>query len=239
MNAPASVDGLTNDAAALVKVAAPHDWPGGFVVVADRLPPRIRGLSVGCGDHLAATYGCRPGVRGVLVDVAQIVAVPHAPTRVELATLDAIVCHEAAHALTMDPKGTPEAVEALLDATGTAVGGYDAGQVARQHCPRWAAAFWLLAERAGRFRGHRAATMLAIVAEQLAVYGYAAGDVERVTRGADAERPVREVLAAGSPAAALLASMLPNVETRAAAIVAAGIVGVGSNTEGHTNGCVG
>jgi hypothetical protein len=55
-------------------------------------------------------------------------------------------------------------------------------------------------------------------------YGFPPGDVERVTRGADLATPVRRLLAAGGPATAVLNLALPDTETRAAAIVAAGIV---------------
>lgn len=212
-----------------MRAVSPNDWPHGFEVVADRLPRRVRGLSVGGGEQLAELYRCRPGAAAVLVDVGQVVADPNAPSVLELATLDAIVCHEAAHAVTTTTTATTEAVGKLLDATGEAVGGYDAARVARQHCPRWAAAFWLLVERACQYRRQRAATMREVVRGQLSVYGYEPAEVERVTRGADTTPAMRLLFAADGPAAALLACVLPSIETRAVAISAAGIVGVGSN----------
>jgi hypothetical protein len=57
------------------------------------------------------------------------------------------------------------------------------------------------------------------------VYGYDAAALERLTAGVSEDAPLRELLAAGTPAAALLELRTPDIETRMAAMVASGRYG--------------
>lgn len=212
------------DAAALVRVASPEDWPGGFVIVDERLPTGIGGVAVGGGLGVAGALGLRDGVRAVLVNARHYLATPDAPADADLANLERAACHEAAHALTT-PDISPAVAGRLLERVEPLVGGYAAITVARQHDPRWAAAYSLLVARGAAFRpARRGALLREYAARDLARYGYAAVEVERVTRGANPAVPLRRLLERGGPAAALLANVLPNDDTRAAAVVAAGIV---------------
>jgi hypothetical protein len=217
-----AVERALADAAALVRVASPEDWPHGFVVTPDRLPG-MRGLAIGAGQGLAAAYGLRAGVATVLVDPWRAFATPAAPTRAELAALESLVCHEAAHALVgTDTSG--ERVAELLTAAPADVAGYTAETVARHHGPTWAAAYWLLVDRGAAFRRDRGELVRNDARRTLARYGFPPDDVHRVTRGADLGKPLRRLLAADGPAAAIVALALPDERTRAGAIVAAGIV---------------
>jgi hypothetical protein len=217
-----AVERALADAAALVRVASPEDWPNGFVVTAERLPG-MRGLAIGAGQGLAAACGLRGGVATVLVDPARVFATPAAPTRVELADLDALVCHEAAHAL-VGTDASGERVAELLTAAPADVAGYTATTVAEHHNPAWAAAFWLLVDRGAAFRRDRGQLVREYARHNLAAYGFPPDDVHRVTRGADLAVALRRLLARNTPAAAVMDLALPDIETRAAAIVAAGIV---------------
>jgi hypothetical protein len=218
------VERMLADAACLVKVATPEDWPSGFVVADRWLPGNVSAVAVGAGVGLGGALGYRGGMAAVCVNVARYVNNADAPTVVEVCNLERCVCHEAAHAL-VAPDATPEVVAGLLEDAGAAVAGYDANEVARQHGPRWAAAYWLAVSRGAAFRpGVRGQFLRELAQADLERYGFPPGDVERVTRGADLATPVRRLLAPGGPATALLNLALPDTETRAAAIVAAGIV---------------
>ena len=130
---------LAADAAALVRMASPADWPGGFAVIPERLPPRVLGLTCGAGAGVATFYRLRPGKRAVLVDVWKFVSDLDAPTLAEVARFECTALHEAAHAL-IEPEATPATVETLV---GTAMGKvveYPAAKIARHHSPRWAVA---------------------------------------------------------------------------------------------------
>lgn len=232
MNAPATFDAVTRDAARLVVVAAPGDWPGGFVVIHERLPARVQGLAVGDGLQLARLYGQRHGPAAVLVDAGKCLA-GNVPTENELAALDAVVLHEAAHVLTASPT-PPDTVEAALDNAPETVPAYDAGKIARQHCPRWAAAFWILTTRAADYRPRRGDCIRNAVARQLAAYGFEAARVAAAAAGVNNATSLRELLAPDGAAAVVLAAVLPDHDTRAVAIGGAGIVGAGSNAKGET-----
>jgi len=221
-HAPGNVPRLVDDAAALVRVASPNDWPGGFVVVADRLPPRIAALACGDGRGLAELYGCREGAACVVVDVWKRAANPEAPTLAEVASLEALSCHEAAHTLTTGT-ATAEAVDKLLSTADRDVAAYSPETVARQHGPRWAMAFWLLVNRAAAYRPRSGAVMVEGVAIELGHYGYPRHELVRLAGGVSADEPLRERLAVGGDWDALLSARLPDESTRAAAIVAAGI----------------
>ena len=229
---PPAIERALADAAALVRVSSPMDWPDGFVVEAERLRG-MRGVSVGGGRGLAAAYGRRGGVAMVLIDVWQCFADVATPTGWELARLEALVCHEAAHAL-LSPDASPDHIEKLLDGAGDAVPAYTPETVARHHGPTWAAALWLLADRGAGFRRRWGHWLRAAAGQHLTRYGFPPDGVARATRGADLATPLRRLLAAGGPAETVLAGQLPDEQTRAAAIVAAGIVrepqptGVGS-----------
>jgi hypothetical protein len=211
------------DAAALVRVASPEDWPAGFVIVNEWLPPNLAAAAIGGGEGLAGVFGWRGGVRAVVIHAARFVANHDCPTDAELANVERAACHEAAHAV-LAPDATPDVVRGLLDDAGGAVAGYNPARVADMHGPRWAAAYWLFVMRGAAFRPGRRGDMLRQLCRvDLARYGFDAADVERVTRGADPAVPLRRLLAAGGPAAALLDMTLPDTDTRVAAIVAAGI----------------
>lgn len=222
MRHPPAVERALADAAALVRVASPEDWPHGFRVTAERLAG-IRGLAIGAGQGLAAACGHRGGVATVLVDPWRVFANPDAPTRVELAALEALACHEAAHAL-VGTDTTPERAAELLNGAAGQVAGYTATTVAEHHHPAWAAAFWLLADRGAAFRRDRGEMVREYARHNLAQYGFPPDDVHQATRGTDVGQSLRRLLAAGGPAAAVMALALPDERTRAAAIVAAGIV---------------
>lgn len=215
-------DLLLADAAALVRVASPEDWPGGFVVINERLPPSFSACSVGDGEGLAAMFGHRGGRHAVLVDVNRYLLGPANPTLWERAVVEAVVCHEAAHAVT-SVAATPKQAAELLEAAGDAVPAYAPERVADMHGPTWAAAYWLLADRGAQFRGQWGDHLRRYVRTDLARYGFPPDDVARVTRGADPGVALRRLLTRGGPAETLLATVLPDTKTRAAAIVANGI----------------
>jgi hypothetical protein len=224
VNAPASVQRLANNAAALVRAAAPGEWPRGFVVVPDRLPPRINGLACGDGAAVAQVYRLRPGVCAVLVDVWKLAADLEAPTPIEWARVERAALHEAAHTLVASPtRYAVEAVDAALMDAGTTVMEYPAHTVAAQHCPRWAMAFWLLAHRAAEYRPRWGDMLCRHVRLELQAYGYPAADLERLAAGVAPDAPLAAQLVSGGLWDTLLAARLPDDETRAAAIVAAGV----------------
>lgn len=213
---------LAADAAALVRIASPADWPGGFAVVADRLPGRTCGVAVGAGRGLATLYKLRPGVHAVVVDPWKFCRDPDTPTTAEVVILEATTLHEAAHALTSG-ETTPESVDELLSGAGDAIPAYSPAKIARHHNPRWAAALWILAGRASGFRPRLRAALLAYVAADVARYGYAADELARVVVGVEADAPLRAKLAVGGAWDTLLCARLPDEQTRANAIVAAGV----------------
>jgi hypothetical protein len=171
---------------------------------------------------MAAVYGLRGNVRAVLVDVWKLVRDCSAPTVVETARVDCAAIHEAAHAITT-AEVSPETVSGLLDTAGHDVPRYTPDRVARQHHARWAVAMWLLATRAAVYRPQTGAAMVELAAHELAVYGFPRADLEAVATGVPADEPLAARLQAGGAWDALLGVRLPDEETRAAAIVAAGV----------------
>lgn len=238
MNAAASanVARLTADAAALVRAASPRDWPGGFRVIPERLPRGIVALACGAGAGVAALYRFRPGVCGVLVDPGKLVADLAAPTLAETTAFESVTLHEAAHTL-VAVDAAPDTVDTLLSTAGPDVAAYAPEQVARQHNPRWAMAWWILTDRAARYR-RTGAIMRDHAAASLGLYGFARADLEQMARGVEPDEPLRARLAAGGLWDTLLSARLPDEHTRAGAIVAAGLAR-GAETEGTTNGCRG
>lgn len=222
MNLPPNVARLANDAAALVRAASPGDWPGGFVVVADRLPRGVCGLAFGSGEGLASVYRVRLAVRAVLVDPWKVAANPEAPTRAEVARFEAIALHEAAHTLTMAAVDA-ERVVARLNELHNAPAGYSAATLADAHPPRWAMGYWLLASRAANYRVATRALLLDAAARDVALYGYQRAALEQLASGVATDEPLAARLVAGGAWDTLLSARLPDDEQRAAAIVAAGV----------------
>lgn len=223
----ATVERLAADAAALVRVASPHDWLEGFVVVADRLPGRVVALAIGAGGGLASLYDTRGGGRGVVVDAWKL-SRGHADTTRLSVAVEASTLHEAAHVLTATADATPERAAELLEGAGEAVEAISPEHVARQHCPRWAASLWVLATRATQYRPRTAVEILARVARDLAHYGYARADLDRVCAGITHDEPLAPRMTAGGLWESLLVARLPDESARAAAIVASGVVVVGN-----------
>jgi hypothetical protein len=213
---------LAADAAALVRTSSPGDWPGGFVVVADRLPRGVCGLAFGSGEGLASVYGVRLAARAVLLDPWKVAANPEAPTTTEVVRFEAIALHEAAHTLTMAPVDA-ERVAARLDELGTAPAGYSAATLAGLHPPRWAVAYWLLASRAANYRRATRSLLLDTAARDVAVYGYQRADLEQLAHGVATDEPLASRLVAGGAWDTLLSDRLPDESTRTNAIVAAGV----------------
>jgi hypothetical protein len=233
----ASVDRLVLNAAALVRAACPGDWPGGFVVVPERLPPRIHGMSCGTGAEVAELYRLRPGVRAVLVDVWKLATDPADATPVEVVRVERLALHEAAHAMVATPKGyKPDAVDGALSGAGEAVPAYPAEAVAAQHGPRWAMAFWLMGHRAAAYRPYTGEILRRTVAAEVEVYGYPPADLEQLARGVEPDTPLAARLVKGGVWDALLCSRLPDEQTRAVAIVAAGVPCEGTSNGGN-DGC--
>jgi hypothetical protein len=214
MNAPTTtIEKRLADAAALVAVVAYRDFPNGFVVVVDRLPAGTVAVSTGSGVELARLYGHGNGRAAVVVDAAKV-ATWDAPR------LDALILHESSHAIVdADRPG----IEAALDTLPTATQRVPERE-AHGHRPVWAAALSILCQRANGCRRSHAAIARRVAAD-LAVYGYDAAALERLTAGVSEDSPLRELLAAGTPAAALLELRTPDIETRTAAIVASGRYG--------------
>jgi hypothetical protein len=179
---------------------------------------------------MAALYRLRPGVCGVLVDAGKLVADMAAPTLAETTAFESVTLHEAAHTL-VSGNITAEAVDAALSTANVAA--YTPEQVARQHHPRWAIAWWILTDRAARYR-RAGSIMRDHVAASLKLYGFPRADLEQLAGKVDPDEPLRPRLAAGGLWDTLLSARLPNEHTRTGAIVAAGIVGVGATTKGST-----
>lgn len=213
---------LAADCAALLRVASPEDWPGGFVVIPERLPGTMRGCAIGAGAGLAELYGYRPGHHAVLLDVGRCVADLEAPRPVELAVVEAIALHEAAHALT-SADTTPDKIAELLANARVDVPAYSPERVAQQHAPTWAMALWLLMERALNYRPTRRDAVRSLVVADVQRYGYPADELERLAAGVAVDVPLRGQLVAGGAWDTLVSMRLPNQEQRANAIVAAGI----------------
>lgn len=223
-----TVTRLAADAARLVVAASPDDWPGGFHVVAERLAGRTAGLAVGDGVALALAYGRRCGA-AVVVSVERLVLEMADPGPQQVAVLEGIVLHEAAHAL-WGVAMTVDATDTALANSPSSIPTYTPAAVARAHHPRWAASLWLMATRGAAYRPRSGRHMVDAVARDVARYGYTAGDLETVTRGVDATASLRTLLATGGAGAALVEARLPDVEQRTAAIVASGVAG-GATTE--------
>ena len=217
-----SVETLAGNASALVRVSSPHDWPGGFVVIADRLPPGVCGMAFGSGEGLANVYRIRTAARAVLVDPWKLSRDPTSPTTAEVARFESVALHEAAHALTL-PAVEQQRVATRLDELTAKPAGYSATALAVAHPPRWAMAFWLLASRAANYRRTTGALLLDATARDVAVYGYQRADLEQLARGVDPGEPLATKLAAGGAWDALLTARLPDESTRTNAIVAAGV----------------
>lgn len=213
---------LAADCGAMVRVASPEDWPGGFVVIPERLPGTMRGCAIGAGAGLAELYRCRPGTHAVLLDVARCVADLEAPRLAELAVVEAIALHEAAHSLT-SPDTTAERVAELLANARVDVPAYSPERVARQHAPTWAMALWLLTSRVLAYRPGRRDTLRHLVVADVQRYGYPADELERLAAGVAVDVPLRGQLVAGGAWDTLVSMRLPTEEQRATAIVAAGI----------------
>lgn len=218
----ANVERLARDAAALVRVASPADWPSGFVVLADRLPSGVVGLAFGTGEGLATVYGVRIASQAVLVDPWKLVGNIDTPTTFEVAEFEAVALHEAAHTLTLGAVD-PQSVAARLDQLNGQRATYPAQTLASVHTPRWAMAFWLLASRGTNYRRNTGRHMLEAVARDVALYGYQRADLERLAAEVAADEPLAERLADGGAFAALLADRLPDESTRTNAIVARGV----------------
>lgn len=219
---PANVEHLLWSAASLVRAAAPYDWPAGFVVIPDRLPWRVTALACGTGEALAAVYGARPGVAGVLLDPWKCIARLDDPTLAEIAFVECAAVHEAGHVLT-STESTPERVAKVLEGVADSVPAYRPERVARHHCPRWAMAYWLLVTRAAAFRPRTGAAMVDHAAAELAVYGYPRADLEQLALGAPTDEPLAPRLVAGGAWEALLVARLPDESTRTSTIAAAGV----------------
>jgi hypothetical protein len=97
----------------------------------------------------------------------------------------------------------------------------DAFKAARLHPPAWAGAYHILAQRVEGYRRYRQ-ELAKSVERCLRLHGYSRQELARVCRGYDETRPLRELLEAGGVAATLLELMMPNVEQRAAIMVAEG-----------------
>lgn len=220
MNRPTTnVERWLADAAALVSVVAYRDFPNGFVVVTASLPAGTVAISTGSGVELARLHGERYGRSAVVVDAAKV-------ETWDAPRLDALILHESAHAIVdVDRPG----IEAALDTLPTATERVPERE-AHGHRPVWAAALSILCQRAVGCRRNHAAIAQRVAAD-LAVYGYDAAALERVTAGVSGDAPLRELLAAGTPAAALLELRTPDIETRTAAIVASGKYGWATTPE--------
>lgn len=223
MNPPlAIVDAAFRDAIAGIRSATPHDFPYGLVAINDSLGGRAMAVAIGPGEELAAEYRRRGAA--FLYDARHFTA-----TGTSLGVLvDHVSCHEVAHMLTGNQRA--RGVANRLDALGTeAPGTEDAYKAAKLHPPAWAAAFHILAERVERYRRYRQ-ELARSVARCLRRHGYSRQELARVCRGHDENRPLRELLEAGSVAATLLELVCPNVEQRAAIMVAEGTYSSGIPT---------
>jgi hypothetical protein len=223
MNRPnATIEKRLADAAALVSVVAHHDFPNGFSVVADRLPAGTVAVSAGGGVQLAEMYGIRHGRAAVIVDPRRVEA--WEPYR-----LEALILHESAHAIVdAERPGVATAVDTLPAARERVP-----EREAHGHRPAWAAALSILCRRARPYRRNHDA-IARRVAWDVALYGYDAADLERLTTGVLDDAPLRALLAADGPAASLLELRTPDIETRTAAIVASGIYGWATTKEATT-----
>jgi hypothetical protein len=221
MNRNPALDLAARDAAAMVRVASPEDWPNGFVVRNESLPANMLAVAIGAGRGMGEAFRYRGGVAVVLVDVPRLVIDRNNPGAADRAAVEAAACHEAAHAI-LAPDAPGDHVGGLLEAAGTTVAQYDAADIARHHGPAWAATYWLLVDRGAAFR-RWGEILRERVRGELARFGYPPDDVARVTRGADPGVALRRLFRPGGPAATLVATVLPDEHTRVAAIVAAGV----------------
>jgi hypothetical protein len=222
MRWPPMVERVTCETSALVRVCTPADFPGGIVVVPERIGGRVYGLSIGSGVGLAELYGRRDARHAVLVDVERILSASPAPTANHRALVEVTALHEVAHALFGQDYGA-DVTDTAVVAAAAHVETHDTTTVTDQHHARWAAAFMLLAQRAARLRVHGAA-ILQLVRQSVTHYGYPAADLERVCHGVDHGASLAALLTPDGAAAALLEAVLPDADTRKAAVVAAGLV---------------
>lgn len=217
MNPTPGVRELLAGAAALVRVCAFADFPRGFIVIPETLPPRIRGVALGDGVGLARLYGVRYGQAAVLIDPAR--CNEHDP-----ADLEALVLHEAAHALTSRPADDPDELERALDDMRN-LSGRPPERAARDHCPRWAFAFAVLSRRALQYRALRRAALRAEVAAGLERYGYAFDRLDALAAEIPDDEPIRPRLAVDGVLATFLESRFPDETARGTTMVAAGMYG--------------
>lgn len=201
------------DAGSLVGVIAAADFPRGMSVVNDRLPPGTLAVSSGSGVTVARLYRLPAGRSAVIVDARRV-------DGWDAARIDALILHESAHAIAdVEMPG----IESALDACPPAVERVP-GRELNGHRPTWAAAYSILCQRAATYRRYHQA-LAGHVARDLAGYGYDAADLERLTAGVLPDAGLRALLAAGGPAAVLLEMRTPDVDSRMAAMVAAGRYG--------------
>jgi len=136
------------DATALLRVIAAPDLPEGFVAIDTRLGPGVLGASAGAGFRTAEAVGERFGRPAVLIDLDKFATLPADFAPVVIAET---VIHEAAHMLLAEETLSVEDIAAAIRARQPA-GLKSALAVAREQCPRWAAALWLLTSLAMRYR---------------------------------------------------------------------------------------
>lgn len=223
MNPPlATVDEAFRNAVAGIRSATPADFPNGLVAINDWLGGHAMAAAIGPGEELAAEYRRRGAA--FLYDARHFTT-----TGTALGVLvDRVACHEVAHMLTTNQRarGVGVRLEAIAaDKPGTE----DAYKAARLHPPAWAAAFHILAQRVEGYRRYRH-ELARSVERCLRRHGYCRQELARVCRGHDESRPLREILEAGSVATSLLELVCPNVEQRAAIMVAEGTYSSGIPT---------
>jgi hypothetical protein len=201
------------DAEALLAVAAWPDLPAGVAVLPLYAIPEAAGISVGSGHALAIANGRRPGAVAVRVDAAGILRAAFRASGADAAAvvmalrpvIESVAVHELAHALTKprDPVATPtEAAEFVAASLRLPL-----GTGAAAHCPRWAAAMLLLADRAARLRpAHERPAVKTLAREHLQWYGFDPAAVAEALGDVSDEASVRELLAPGGAAARRLAA---------------------------------
>jgi hypothetical protein len=214
---------ITRDAEELLAVAAAPDLPAGMVVLPLGGRDDASGSSLGSGHDLALANGCRPGAVAVRVDVAGIlrIALTEAADRPGIAidvarhAAEQIAIHEAAHALIADLDAERSIAEAV--ARVRAADARPALRDADVHCPRWAAAVVVLAERAIRLRPAEEREDLEWFARKdLRRYGIEAVAVADALGEVADEVRLRELLAADGDAARRVAAVcLPEHERQA------------------------
>ena len=193
---------ITRDAEALLAVAAWPDLPAGVALLP--LDGRVdaAGASIGSGHDLALANGCRPGAVALRVDVASIVrqAVIAAPGSTAVAlniagiVAEAVAIHEAAHAIVAEPDAEHDIAEAIARVKAAEAASSRRG--ADVHCPRWAAAVWILTNRSIRLRpAHERGGREATMRDDLARYGVDTAAVAEALGDVADEVRLRELLA--------------------------------------------